>query len=173
LINTFASHSDSPQFIVAERLSVKDLPPSNQRFLSELSEEEYRVNFSDTVNKIYDGSKLRKLFCVLPLYTSQGSIIPIPCLVLTGAPKMIYLGKESWRRLVNSHHIKQDIKCNDLGFHLVGKLQWLGRQVVSPSVDMAPDEFNVQDETGQHDVRANVVGIAAIRSLNILLARKL
>ena len=81
---------------------------------------------------------------------------------------MIYLGRESWRRLENSQHIKQDIKCNDLGFHLVGKLQWLGRQVVSPSVDMAPDEFNVQDETGQPDVRANAVGIAAIHSLNIL-----
>jgi len=34
---------------------------------------------------------------------------------------------------------------------------------------MAPNEFNVRNETWQYGVRANAVGIAAIQKLDILL----
>jgi len=54
---------------------------------------------------------------LIPLYTKKCTVVPIPFLADTGAPRM---GSEAWRRSVKMNYIGCGIQINTI----LGKLQW-------------------------------------------------
>ena len=86
------------------------LPPADPDYLKILEEKLFIEKYGG--GKVYKiriaGTKrMRRLAVVLPLKISKNKVIPIPCVVDTGAPGLIYLGSKPLELLYAMNLVKE------------------------------------------------------------------
>lgn len=71
---------------------------------------------------------------MIPLYVRDKhgveSVVPVPCILDTGAPKMLYFGRIATNILTS-------IGCIQWGVYnswVIGKIQWKGVDIINPDV---------------------------------------
>jgi len=145
-------------------LNKTDLPLDHPRYLKMISEDEYNTEFgSPKICEILDfDQQVKRLVAVIPLYigSQNRNVIPVPCIVDTGAPKMLYLGKVATQCL-------ESFNCLGYGTYAnvaLGKIHWRGRELNRPYVDRLPERY----EIGDGDVRTNLIGLGAMNRLGML-----
>ena len=97
-----------------ELLSELDLPPRNHKYVTEIKEEDFKSEFGKGIQKIVVDEMIVRLVMVIPLYTKNGTVLPLPCILDTGAPKMIYLGRESFNRIDKMKYVGYGMYFNQV-----------------------------------------------------------
>ena len=149
-------------------LTEMDLPPSNPKYLVEMTVEDYNTECGngDSGNfiwKRYIDDDLARLGILLPLHTKRGTIIPVPWIIDTGAPMMLYLGKEAFNQLDKLHYIGYGI----YGSAFTGEIKYKNMTLKKPRVELLPTRYELLTD-GKGDVRTNVIGMAGLSRLKIL-----
>jgi len=142
-----------------------DLPPDNPYYLKEITESMYKKEFDETI-KMLKMDNYRRLVTVLPLYTNRNTVVPLPCVVDTGAPRMLYLGSAALNILDALHCIATDISHG--WDQLAGKTCWNGNTVHRPLVEQLPVQHDISGE-----VRANLIGLLLMEKLSMLDVQQL
>ena len=108
---------------------------------------------------------LRRIATVLPLHVSDTGVVPIPFIVDTGTPEVMYLGSGSVAKLRELKLIK-DI-TGVLSFRLMGTL-FNQKEMVSldqPFASALPIHFEEASIRG--DPRINLLGLPGIQLLKV------
>jgi len=78
-------------------LNEANLPHGHPHYLKMISEDQYNTEFGLKISEILGDfdQEVKRSVAVIPLYigSQKRNVIPIPCIIDTGAPKMLYLGK--------------------------------------------------------------------------------
>ena len=111
---------------------------------------------------------MRQIATVLPLHASDTGVVPIPFIVDTGAPKVMYLGSGSVAKLKELKLIK-DVTAGVHIYHLLGTLfnQEEMASLDQPYVSALPIHFVEASIRG--DPRINLLGLPGIRLLKVRL----
>ena len=147
-------------------LQENDLPPKDEGYLTLMSPLEYVEKYWDPP-KVIDNR--RRLLIVLPLRVDVRGIdevIPIPFIVDTGAPEVIYLGSGA-RRILREWQVLQDrtgLNWQELSYRLNGVF-YNGKEILPDPVvvDVPPHhEYSLPG-----DVRINILGKKGMEALNV------
>lgn len=70
-------------------LSSIDPPLMNEKFLMDITKEEFKAEFSpnNIIDATYHKGLISKLIAVIPCNIRNGKVVPLPCILDTGAPK--------------------------------------------------------------------------------------
>ena len=145
-------------------LSKLDLLPRNLKYVIEIKEEEFKSEFGKGIQKVVIDEMVARLVMVVPLYTKNGTILPLPCILDTGAPRMIYLGRESFNRIDKMKYIGYGAYFNKF----LGEMHWGENKCINPTIDIIPERYEIFDEDGHSDVRVNVLSIVGRYQLGML-----
>lgn len=95
-----------PDFLLSE-CNVVTL---DDRYLRKIPDEEYqKMDRSLYIQISRVKSNYRRLATILPLYTSEKLVVPIPCIIDTGAPTTIVLGLAALRALQVQGSVRGDV----------------------------------------------------------------
>ena len=149
-------------------LNEMDLPPRNCKYATELDEDEYNQEFPQSITRIKMDDKLVRFVAVVPFYPKQktGVVIPIPFILDTGAPGVVYLGRKTSKVLDTMKYIGYGKYFNKL----TGNICWLDRVLEYPIVEDLPERHDMNKDNG--DIRTNFLGIEAIDDLEMMVFRK-
>lgn len=157
----------APDFLLHEA----DLVKEDETFLKIINEEEFKRKFGDfpSVIEVYTPDDfLRRLAVVLPLqvsyYKFMHKVIPIPFILDTGDPESLYLGTGAVHNLTESKLLKDT--SGRWPYRLLGTLCRGEKKLVDPFVNVLPIHF--EEATIRGDVRLNVLGLSAIKKLELL-----
>ena len=90
-------------------LSEIDLMARDDRYLRKIDPEEYsEMDDSLCIPILQHGGSYRRICTIIPLFLKSLSVIPVPCLIDTGAPAFMLFGSES-SKLVGE--IAKMLKC--------------------------------------------------------------
>ena len=136
-------------------------------------EEKYGDGMVFEIHSSDPPKELKRYAAVLPLEleisTPQGSVIPIPMIVHTGAPKSLYLGSQAWQILSKMRVLmtRRPSKFS-LGseYHLLGKLTCGDYFIQDVDVDPVPMQYEGYQSEIRGDIRCNMIGAPAIAKLN-------
>ena len=148
-------------------LNEMDLPPSSHKYATEINEDEYNQEFPQSITRIKMENELVGYVAIIPLYPKRKTnvVIPIPFILDTGAPGVIYLGKKVFNML-------DTMKCIGHGKYfskMTGEIRWLDRALAYPIVESLP-AWKMDKDNG--DIRTNLLGIEAIDDLEMMAFRK-
>uniref|UniRef100_A0A1X7V2R0 Peptidase A2 domain-containing protein n=1 Tax=Amphimedon queenslandica TaxID=400682 RepID=A0A1X7V2R0_AMPQE len=155
-------------------LQDEDLPPKHDGYLTLMSWSQFQKEFDETeggpkVTKVMLGGKIRRVTTVLPMQISDGRVIPIPFIIDSGAPGLMYLGTGSLGRLKELNLInnkaRTDVYQNT--FHLMGTFYNEARSafLAQPNVSEFPSEHEGASVKG--DIRLNLIGLQGMAILKI------
>ena len=149
-------------------LNEMDLPPRNRKYATELDEDEYNQEFPQSIARIKMDNKLVRFVAIVPFYPKQktGVVIPIPFILDTGAPGVVYLGRKTSKVLDTMKYIGYGKYFNKL----TGNICWLDRVLEYPIVEDLPEWCEMDQDNG--DIRTNLLGIEAIDDLEMMVFRK-
>ena len=76
-------------------LNEMDLPPSSHKYATEMNEDEYNQEFPQSITRIKMENELVGYVAIIPFYPKRKTnvVIPIPFILDTGAPGVIYWAK--------------------------------------------------------------------------------
>ncbi len=150
-------------------LQEQDLMKVDESFLRFISEQDFHKKFGDipSVMEVFtpDEAHLRRLGIVLPLHVSNNKVIPIPMILDTGAPESLCLGTGAFRILDEAQLMKDVV--GRWPYRLLGTLHRGKKCIEKPFVDRLPIHYEANTYI-RGDVRLNVLGLSAIKKLDIL-----
>lgn len=157
------STSDFPADFLLQEM---DLVKADTTFLKVIHQEEFSKRFGDfpSVIEVYTEAYLRRLAIVLPLQILNQGVIPIPLILHTGAPESLYLGTGALNNLMEAKLLKEI--TGRWPYRVLGTLYRGEKLIVDPFVDLLPIQYEQPGIRG--DVRLNVLGLSAIKQLNIM-----
>ena len=150
------------------KLHQSDLPPADPDYLKILEEDLFIEKYGG--GKVYKISiagtdKVRRLTVVLPLKIAKSKVIPIPCVVDTGAPGLIYLGSKPLELLYTMNLVKE-VPSNEFRYLVNGVLCYRGSEVTPVFASDVPHGYESLEVRG--DVRCNILGLDPAISLRVL-----
>ena len=145
-----------------------DLPPADPDYLKILEEKLFIEKYGG--GKVYTiriaGTKrMRRLAVVLPLKIAKSKVIPIPCVVDTGAPGLIYLGSKPLELLYAMNLVKE-IPSSEFQYLVNGVLCYKEREVTPVLASDVPHGHESLEVRG--DVRCNILGLDPAVSLGVI-----
>ena len=141
-----------------------DLPPDDSDYLTVLKEERFIEKYGiGKFHKIH--LPTRRLAIVLPLKIAADKLIPIPYIVDTGAPGVIYLGSKSLDILSKMGLVKQ-VQYNEFQYLLSGMVTYGKNEITQVFASDLPGAHEGLDVRG--DVRCNLLGLDAALNLGVL-----
>ena len=92
-----------------------------------VAEKDYKREFEEKVTEVFGADdKTKRLIGVIPLYPKKQGlvrrVVPIACILDTGVPKMLYLGRRAIK-------IFDDLRCIQWGTYenrAIGNISWNG-----------------------------------------------
>lgn len=145
-----------------------DLPPDDPDYLTVLQEKRFLEKYGiGKFHKIYlpEMNRTRRLAVVLPLKIADGKVIPIPYIVDTGAPGLIYLGSKPLDILSKMGLVKQ-VQYSEFQYLLSGVLTYGNNEITQVFASDIPGIHEAIDVRG--DVRCNLLGLDAALNLGVL-----
>ena len=94
----------------------------------------YDIVLGKGIQAVVVDDVIARLVMVVPLYTKNGIILPLPCILDTGAHKMIYLGRESFNCIDKMKYIGYGMYFNKF----LGEMHW-GNKCINPIIDIIPE----------------------------------
>lgn len=148
-------------------LQGNDLPPEDKNYLTLMSPDEYVERYGDTPEVVDNG---RRWLIVLPLHVDVHGIdgvIPIPFIVDTGAPEVIYLGSGARNIFKEMQVLNNAMALDRLEkiYRLRGIVRYRGKSLKNPVAEEVPARF---EKILKDDVRINLLGIKGINALEVL-----
>ena len=147
-------------------LSELDLMSSDERFLKPLPIQEYKRMDDSLYKPILSmrGQKYKRLATIAPLYIENKTmVVPIPCIIDTGAPTFMLLGTGAINALTSHKLIRGELTTRILKGTMIKN----GREVHDPIIDELPNQY--EDEHTKKDVRYNVLGIYALQDFHYVI----
>ena len=150
-----------------------DLPPADPDYLTVMPEEKRFVEkYGDGKwFKIHhpEAEILRRLAIVLPLKIAGDKVIPIPYIVDTGAPGLIYLGTKPLD-ILNGMNLLTHVMHDDEVKYLVNGVLTFGKKEVTQvfASDVPPPRESIYI---RGDIRCNLLGLEGIERLGLLEIR--
>lgn len=151
-----------------------DLPPTDPDYLTAIEEKKFIEKYGDGIlfkirppelNVKGVEGRVRRLAVVLPLKLAPSKVIPIPYIVDTGAPGMIYFGTKTLT-ILNDMNLIKNVHYNEFHY-LVSGVITCGKkeitQVFASEVPPGHESPEIKD-----DVRCNLLGLQAILTLGVL-----
>lgn len=150
------------------RLHEWDLPPADPDYLKIVEEKLFIEKYGG--GKVYKihvaGTKrMRRLTVVLPLKIAKNKVIPIPCIVDTGAPGLFYLGSKPLE-LLNAMSLVKAVPSSEFQYLVNGVLCYKERKVTPVYASDVPHGYESLEVRG--DVRCNILGLDSAVSLGVL-----
>ena len=145
-----------------------DLPPDDSDYLTVLKEERFLEKYGiGKFHKIYltDPKRTRRLAIVLPLKIAADKLIPIPYIVDTGAPGLIYLGSKPLD-ILNKMGLVKQVQYNEFQYLLSGMVTYGKNEITQVFASDLPGAREGLDVRG--DVRCNLLGLDAALNLGVL-----
>ena len=102
-----------------------------------------------------------KVLTVVPLELDDNKVLPLPFVVDTGAPGIVFLGFKL-RQLLYELRLLKEIPLSVAPCKLYGSLLWKGNRIKDPFVHDMPVEFELNPDK---DIRTNVIGLDGIMKL--------
>jgi len=147
-------------------LSFLDVAPKDDRFLNYMSVEDYESSsFEDELyTKAYVSSGYyKRLVTVLPLYTDHDQkVVPIPCIIDTGAPATLVLGAGAMAALK-----QKNLVIGDTSIRAAGIIKKNGREIMKPWISQLPDHY--ESDKSITDVRFNLLGLHGLQDLEFIV----
>ena len=156
-----------------------DLPPTDSDYLTVIEEKKFIEKYGDGMlfkvpppkpNAI---RKIRRLAVVLPLKLASGKVIPIPYIVDTGAPGIVYFGTKtvtilnSMNLIKNVHYNEfQNVHYSEFHYRVSGVITCGKKEITQVFASEVPPVHESTDI--RDDVRCNLLGIEAILTLGVL-----
>ena len=153
------SRKSAPKILLQEW----DLPPKNPDYLTEITENKFKTDFGEIIKLIKNENSMSwRWVTVLPLYTERGSVLPLPVIIDTGAPRMLYMGTTAYFKL-------ESLRC--VGYQptrawdrFLGKVYWKGKSLKRPMIERLPEAY----EMNRSDIRTNLVGLMVLEELSMI-----
>lgn len=144
------------------------IPPDDPDYLTVLDEKRFLGKYG--VGKFFKihlphVDSARRLAVVLPLKIAHGKVIPIPYIVDTSAPGLIYLGSKPLDILNNMGLVKQ-VHYNEFQYLVSGVLSYGKNEITQVFASDIPGIHIAIDIRG--DVRCNLLGLDAALNLRVL-----
>ena len=97
-------------------LTEYDVSDPDSRFLMQVTAEDYATMNDALYIPVYlERGKYRRLITNIPIYTAQDMIVPVPCIIDTGAPDTLFLGMAAVDALQKQHLLIGDSKMRIVG----------------------------------------------------------
>jgi len=143
-----------------------DVLPNDDRFLNYMSIEDYKSSCfergDELCTKVYYNN-YRRLVTVLPLYTDHDQkVVPIPCIIDTGAPATLVLCAGAMAALK-----QKNLLIEDFSMRAAGIIKKNGREIVNPSIMQLPEPF--ESNKSIKDVRFNILGLHGLEDLKFII----
>jgi len=143
-----------------------DVIPSDERFLKPLSVKDYE-RMDDSLYRplfVTPGPFYKRLATIVPLYDMKKTIVvPIPCVIDTGAPAFLLLGTAARNALFHHKLLRGELTQRLLEGILIKN----GREILNPIVAELP--YTYEDERTRNDVRYNVLGIYGLQQFGYVI----
>jgi len=152
-------------FPISNYLLPIDVFPKDERFLSSMSAEDYESS-SFKRDELYTKwcvieGHYNRVLTVLPLYTDHGQkVVPIPCIIDTGAPSTLVLCAGAMAALK-----QKNLLIGDILMRAAGIIKKNGRKIVKPRISQLPDHL----EFDESDVRCNLLGLHGLQDLEFIM----
>jgi len=154
-------------------LSEFDVISSDERFLKPLPIQEYKRMDDSLYKPILSmrgpirsviRQKYKRLATIAPLYIENKTmVVPIPCIIDTGAPTFMLLGTGAINALTSHKLIRGELTTRILKGTMIKN----GREILNPIVAELP--YTYEDERTRNDVRYNVLGIYALQQFGYVI----
>ena len=151
-----------------------DFPPLESDYLTLVKKKYFLDKYGiGRVNTIFSSSPnltlMRKVTVILPLETKlDGYVVPIPFIVNTGAPGLIYLGSKPLEKLNELDLIKGELPESNFHYRLDGKLTYGKNEIEPVLATKVPPIFEQVDSGVQGDIRCNILGLHASVLLGLI-----
>ena len=148
-------------------LSDLDVMSQDKRYLTKITEEEFSemdnaswVPITSGIDKYY-----KRICTIVPLYVDKSSmVVPIPCIIDTGAPTFMILGEGATVALQRYNIIPR----GEITMIVKGTMIKNGYRVTNPVVSQLPDHLYSTPDA-RKDVRLNVLGLKALQDFQFVL----
>ena len=158
-----------PDFLLHER----DLPLQRPFYLKktpvEVFAEECKPEDQIFIINELPGLIPARIGIILPLHVDAENVYPLPFIVDTGVPRFFYLGRRCVEVLRDEGVIAEVSDNERYDYILRGHMQYNGQNIKRVYADALPIRYEPKPE----DIRANVMGLAALWSFNIWNIRNL
>ena len=151
-------------------LQEHDLPPVDQDYFKLISQDEFVGKYGKNPHllKIMGPNEisLRQIATVLPLHVSGTGVVPIPFIVDTGTPEVMYLGSGSVAKLKELKLIR-DVTA---GVHIYCLMGTLFNQEEMASLDQplaSALPIHFEEASVRGDPRINFLGLRGIKLLKV------
>ena len=123
-------------------LDESDFPKRHPMHLKLVAEKDYKREYEENVTEVFGkDDKTKRLIAVIPLYPKKQGlvrrVVPIPCILDTGVPKMLYLGRRAIK-------ILDDLRCIQWGTYenrAIGNIRWNGIDIRKPDIETLPEAY--------------------------------
>ena len=149
-----------------------DLPPTDPDYLTVIEEKKFIQKYGDGMlfkvpppkpNAI---RKIRRLAVVLPLKLApSGKVIPIPYIVDTGAPGIVYFGTKTVT-ILNSMNLIKNVHYYEFHYLVSGVITCGKKEITQVFASEVPPVYESTEI--RDDVRCNLLGLQAILTLGVL-----
>ena len=155
-------------------LHVGDFPPLESDYLTLVTKKHFLDKYGiGKVNTIFSRSPnltlMRRLTVILLLETSVNSyVVPIPFIVDTGSPGLIYLGSKPLEKLYELDLIKGELPESSFHYRLDGKLTYGENEIEDVFATEVPPYFEQVNSGVRGDICCNILGLHASLSLGLI-----
>ena len=158
----FTTWSSISDFLLSEL----DVVPQDRRYLKLISKEEFSTMDQSLYIRVTSSkNNYRRLATILPLYADTGCgelVVPIPCIIDTGAPATLVLGTGALNQLKLLELLHGDIRMV-----LRGLIKKNNKEIKNPVVNILPGHF--ESNLTVEDVRYNILGIHGLQELGYVI----
>ena len=153
-----------------------DFPKLEPDYLTVVSKKFFQEKYgSGKISTIYSPSMPympKRWTAVLPLELEDGKVIPLPMIVGTGAPGMLYLGSKPLSVLNKLGLIKDVVLSQMFHYRLSGKLTYGSTTITEVYAAEVPNIFEAIGSEVRGDIRCNILGLPGIAMLELLQIRE-
>ena len=153
-----------------------DFPKLEHDYLTVVSKKWFEDKYgSGKISTIYSPSMPdmpKRWTAVLPLELEDGAVIPLPMIIDTGAPGMLYLGSKPLLILNKLGLIKEVIQSSSFHYRVCGKLTYGFATINEVYAAEVPAIFEAIGSEVRGDIRCNILGLPGIAMLELLQVRK-
>lgn len=153
-----------------------DFPKLEHDYLTVVSKKWFQDKYgSGKISTIYSPSvpdMPKRLTAVLPLELEDGAVIPLPMIIDTGAPGMLYLGSKPLSVLNKLGLIKDVVLSDVFHYRVRGKLTYGFATISEVYASEVPSIFEAIGSEVRGDIRCNILGLPGIVMLELMLIRE-